>query len=123
MNYTSISLRVIQFVVLNLLIIFGLECVYAKQYYLSIEDRQYHRSTVDAYGKTMLPYRDYCPPHSDQYVLESFIQAVLIADESKKVGLEQYKKSVDIARQPFFAEIEKINIAIAPVSESIQTVE
>ena len=39
-------------------------------------------SVVDAFGRAMLDSNDYCPPMSDQLVLDNFVKQQLLANKS-----------------------------------------
>ena len=86
---------------------FGSSEVIADQ--LVIDQEIVPLSIVEAYGKSTIERRDYCPPVSDKYVLDTFIRDALIARKSSAFELAQYTNTLELTLQPLLLEIEKLH--------------
>jgi len=95
-------------ILVSLLAYVGLGVLHANQDSLTINNEQFSLSTVDAFGKTHVPRPQYCPPISDKYLLDTFINMALEANEALAKETRQYEQVLDTALQAYQSEINKI---------------
>jgi len=102
------KLRFGTLIVFFFIIAVGIEAVWAKEYSLTVGDQRFSKSTIDAYGKRMIRRQNYCPPYSDKFVLDSFINSVLLVREARDSERELHNQAINLALKPYNAQIAKI---------------
>lgn len=76
---------------------------------LVIDNESVPLSVVDAFGRTMFDSDSYCPPLSDQFVLDSFVKQQLLANKSDAEKQTILDQSLQPALKPHLDKLEKLH--------------
>ena len=112
LQHCSLSFRNALFGVLAVLTVPGWANSQLSSGSLTIDDETISQSIVDTYGKSFIARKEYCPPVSDRFALDSFVRNVLIARQSKNDEIESRNRMLEKAIQPLLEKIEKLEILV-----------